>query len=150
MGQHYGARKRQRVRNSYLLSLAISFGVAAVVSLFLVLFGRSFLSLFTRDEAVAEAGLVRLRVMGFSYAFSALMDCTIAASRGLGKSLVPMIMVILGSCVFRIIWVYTVFAYFHTIMSLYLLYIFSWTITGIAELVYFVHCYRKQVAILPE
>ncbi len=150
MGQNYGAGKRKRVRNSYLLSLAISFGVAAVVSLFLVLFGRSFLSLFTRDEAVAEAGLVRLRVMGFSYAFSALMDCTIAASRGLGKSLVPMIMVILGSCVFRIIWVYTVFAYFHTIMSLYLLYIFSWTITGIAELVYFVHCYRKQVAILPE
>ena len=146
MGQNYGAGRKRRVRDSYLLSLALSFGLAAIVSGFLVLFGPSFLSLFTRDAAVAEAGLIRLRVMGLSYAFSALMDCTIAASRGLGKSLVPMIIVILGSCVFRVVWVYTVFAYFHTILSLYLLYIFSWTITGVAELIYFLIIYRKQVS----
>ena len=71
------------------------------------------------------------------------MDCTIAASRGLGKSVVPMIIVIMGSCVFRVAWVYTVFAYFRTITSLYLLYIFSWTITGVAEALYFARCYRR-------
>ena len=71
------------------------------------------------------------------------MDCTIAASRGLGKSVVPTIIVVLGSCVFRVIWVYTIFAYFHTILSLYLLYIFSWSITAIAEIVYFVHIFRR-------
>ena len=52
---------------------------------------------------------------------------------------------ILGSCVFRVIWVFTVFAHFHTILSLYLLYIFSWTITGVAELIYFIHCYNVLV-----
>ncbi len=40
------------------------------------------------------------------------------------------------------IWVYTIFAYFHTITSLYLLYIFSWTITGAAEILYFRHGYK--------
>ena len=83
--------------------------------------------------------------MGCSYAFSALMDCTIAASRGLGRSLAPTVIVILGSCVFRVIWVFTVFAHFHTILSLYLLYIFSWTITGVAELMYFLRCYRARM-----
>ncbi|MBQ1974974.1 MAG: MATE family efflux transporter, partial [Ruminococcus sp.] len=78
-------------------------------------------------------------------AVSAFMDCTIAASRGLGKSLVPTIIVILGSCVFRVAWVYTVFAHFGTLPSLYLLYIFSWSITAIAEIAYFVPCYKKQM-----
>lgn len=63
-------------------------------------------------------------------------------------SVVPTILVILGSCVFRLIWIFTVFAHFQTIMSLYLLYIFSWTITAIAEIAYFVPCYRKQMALL--
>ena len=142
MSQNYGAGHRKRVRDSYLFSLGLSFGIAAIMSAFLVIFGHAFLSLFTKDAAVAEAGLMRLRVMGCSYAFSALMDCTIAASRGLGRALVPTVIVILGSCVFRVIWVFTVFAYYHTIQSLYLLYIFSWTITGVAELVYFLHAYR--------
>ena len=81
--------------------------------------------------------------MAFSYPFSAFMDCTIAASRGLGKTVVPTVLVILGSCVFRVIWVYTVFAYFRTIPSLYLLYLFSWAITAIFEIVYFVRLYRR-------
>ena len=148
MSQNYGARKRERVLKSYLMCLGLSFGIAAVMSGVLVLFGRQFLSLFTKDVEVAEAGLIRLRVMGYSYAFSALMDCTIAASRGLGKSFVPTIIVIMGSCVFRVVWVYTVFAHFHTILSLYLLYIFSWTITGVAELVYFIWCYRDRMRMI--
>ena len=129
MSQNYGAGHRERVKKSYLLCLGLSFGIAAVMSAVLVIFGRNFLSLFTKDAEVVEAGLTRLKVMGCSYAFSALMDCTIAASRGLGRSMVPTVIVILGSCVFRVIWVFTVFAHFHTILSLYLLYIFSWTIT---------------------
>ena len=49
----------------------------------------------------------------------------------------------MGSCVFRIIWIYTVFAHFNTLASLYLLYAFSWSITGISETVYFVYVYKK-------
>ena len=107
------------------------------MGLLLVIFGKQFLSLFTADPEVITAGLKRLTIMGFSYGVSAFMDCTIAAS-----SLVPMFIVIMGSCVFRVVWVYTVFAYFKTIPSLYLLYVFSWTITAITEIIYFLHVYR--------
>lgn len=143
MGQNLGARKKERVLRSYFVSLAYSFGAGAILGLLLVFFGDTFLKLFTDDPAVAAAGMDRLRIMGFSYAISAFMDNTIAASRGLGKSLVPTIIVILGSCVFRVAWVYTVFAYFHTIRSLYLLYAFSWSITSVAEIVYFIRSYRQ-------
>lgn len=143
ISQNLGAQKKERVTKSYFICLAYSFGAGAVLGLSLVLFGRQFLTLFTTNEAVRQAGMARLRVMGFSYMVSALMDNTIAASRGIGKSLVPTIIVIMGSCVFRVVWVYTVFAYFHTIDSLYLLYVFSWTITAAAEIAYFAASYKK-------
>ena len=142
MSQNLGAGKRDRVLKSYLISLLYSFGIGGAMGLLLVIFGKQFLSLFTADPEVITAGLKRLTIMGFSYGVSAFMDCTIAASRALGKSLVPMFIVIMGSCVFRVVWVYTVFAYFKTIPSLYLLYVFSWTITAIAEIIYFLHVYR--------
>lgn len=90
-----------------------------------------------------KEGLYRLKIMGLSYAVSAFMDCTIAASHGIGKTIIPTVIVILGSCVFLIIWVFTVFARFKTITSLYLLYVFSWGITAAAEILYFAVCYRK-------
>lgn len=92
----------------------------------------------------------RVGVMGFAYCISAFMDCTIAASRGLGKTVVPTVIVILGSCVFRVIWVYTIFAHFHTIPSLYLLYPCSWTLTAIAEIVYFIHAYKDSMKIFTQ
>ncbi len=149
MSQNLGAGKQERVKKSYLISLGYSFGIGVLLGVGLVLFGRVFLSLFTSEDAVADAGMARLTVMGFSYCVSAFMDCSIAASRGLGKSLVPTIIVVLGSCVFRVIWVYTIFAHFHTIQSLYLLYVFSWSITSLAEIAYFIRCYRKTFPKLP-
>ena len=148
VGQNYGAGKADRVRKSYLLTLGYAALAAAVFGGLFLLFGRQFLSLFTPEAEVIDAGLQRIAVMCFSFPLSALMDNTTAASRGLGKGLVPMILVFLGSCVFRVIWIYTVFAYFHTIGSLYLLYPFSWLITGTAEIAYFVYCYRKYVRLL--
>ena len=143
IGQNYGAGKKDRIRRSFSVSMGYSFGAGLALGLLLLLLGRQFLGLFTTDPAVIEAGMHRLTIMSLSYCVSAFMDCTIAASRGLGKSAVPMVIVILGSCVFRILWVYTVFAWFRTIASLYLLYVFSWTITAAAEIAYFVRIYRR-------
>ncbi len=143
MGQNYGAKNRDRVIKSYFISLAYSFGAGLILGVSLAVFGRQFLSLFTDDPMVVNAGLERLTVMSFSYCISALMDCTIAASRGLGSAIVPTIIVILGSCVFRIIWIYTVFPIFGTITSIYALYVFSWSITAVAEIIHFTGVYRK-------
>ena len=147
MSQNYGAGKRNRVKRSYFISLGYSFGIGAVLGLSLVFFGRTFLALFTTEQAVIEAGMQRLVIMGLCYPVSAFMDCTIAASRGLGRTIVPTIIVIMGSCVFRVAWVYTIFAYFGTLQSLYLLFVCSWSITAIVEIIYFARAYKEQMKI---
>lgn len=143
IGQNFGAGKKDRVLKSYFISTFYAMVLALVLGVFLVLFGRPFLRIFTSDSAVIEAGMYRLVVMGLSYWVSAFMDSALAASRGLGYTSVPTVIVIMGSCVFRLIWIYTVFAFFGTITSLYLLYVCSWTVTAIAEIWYFARLYRK-------
>ena len=147
MSQNYGAGKPDRVKKSYFIALAYSFGVGLLLGGSLFLFGRQFLALFTTEAAVIDAGMKRVGVMGLAYCISAFMDCTIAASRGLGKTVVPTVIVVLGSCVFRVIWVYTIFAHFHTIPALYLLYPCSWILTALAEIAYFASCYKRAMAI---
>ena len=150
MSQNYGAGKLDRVKKSYFIALAYSFGLGAVLGGGLLVFGRQFLALFTTESAVIDAGMKRIMVMGWAYCTSAFMDCTIAASRGLGKTVGPTVIVILGSCVFRVAWVYTIFAHFHTIPALYLLYPCSWALTAAAEIVYFVFSYRHATLRLQE
>ena len=143
VSRNLGAGNRRRIMKSYLISLTYSFVSAAIMGSLLLRFGREFLSIFANEKAVIDAGMQRIGIMGMCYAVSAFMDCTIAASRGLGKSIPPTVIVIMGSCVFRIIWVYTIFAHFRTIPSLYLLYVFSWAITAAAEITYYLISYRK-------
>ena len=145
VSRNWGAGKTDRILKSYRIVLLYSFLVGSICGGLLLLFGDKFLGLFANEADVIAAGMQRLKIMGFSFGVSALMDASIAASRGIGRSIVPTIIVIMGSCVFRVIWVYTVFAYFGTIPSLFLLYIFSWAITGIAEWAYFRHSYKKYI-----
>jgi len=142
ISQNFGARKKDRILKSYLVGVGYSLVIAVIAGILLLFFGPQFLSVFTNDRIVIEDGMRRLHIMAFSYWISAFMDCTIAANRGLGKTLIPVVFVLLGSCVFRIIWIYTIFAYFQTIPSLFLLYTFSWAITATAEIIYFAKQYR--------
>ena len=143
MSQNYGAGNKKRVLKSYFVCLFYSFFASVLLGVLLFVFGHQFLSLFATDATVIDAGMQRIRIMAFSYAVSVFMDCTTAASRGIGKTIVPTIIILLGSCAFRIIWIYTIFAWIHTIPSLYLLYVFSWLITSAAEIIYFISSYRK-------
>ena len=58
-----------------------------------------------------------------------------AALRGLGYSMTPAVLTVLGSCVFRLIWIYTVFNKFRSFEMLMNVYPVSWVITGIAVLI---------------
>ena len=120
VSRNWGAGRNDRIRKSYYISMLYASIVGALAGVLLILFGRQFLSLFADKPEVIDAGVDRLRIMAFSYFIAPLMDCSIAASRGLGRSVAPTVMVIMGSCVFRVVWIYTVFAFFHTITSLYL------------------------------
>lgn len=145
IGQAFGAGDYKRIKKSFGIAIIYSFSFALVLGLLFFFFGSFFLLLFTQDETIIVAGLKRSRIMALSYCVSAFMDAPIAACRGLGKTIVPSIITIMGSCLFRILWIFTIFKYYHTIPSLYLLYVFSWTLTAIFELGYFFILYRRLI-----
>lgn len=145
IAQNLGARKRDRIKKAYLVTQMYSFLIGAVLGALLVVFRTQFLSLFTSDPDVLHYGSIRLGIMGCSYFISAFMDNAAAGARGLGRSVIPTIIVIMGSVVFRIIWVCTIFASIHTLMSLYLVYASAWAFTSIIGTAYFIIIFRKTL-----
>lgn len=143
IAQNLGAKNQKRILKSFYICLFYSFMLGLILGVGIYLLRYPFLALFTNETAVVDAGIRRLSVMALSYCVSAFMDCTIAASRGLGRTVVPMLIVTAGSTVFRPLWIWTVFAHFRTIESLYLLYVCSWTVTAVAEILYFAGIFRK-------
>lgn len=143
IGQNYGAGNKKRVVKTYIWGTFFSFSIGLVLGVLLLVFGRDFLLLFTTDEKVIECGLARIKIMAFAYCVSAFMDNSIAACRGLGKTFVPSVMVSLGSCVFRIAWIFTIFAHFRTLASLFLLFPCSWIITAAFVFGYFLIILKK-------
>ncbi len=143
IGQNYGAGNKSRVVKTYIWGTFFSFSIGLVLGVLLLIFGREFLLLFTTDEKVIECGLARIKIMAFAYCVSAFMDNSIAACRGLGKTFVPSVMVSLGSCVFRIAWIFTIFAHFRTLPSLFLLFPCSWIITAAFVFGYFLIILKK-------
>ena len=85
IGQNWGAGNKKRMLKSYRVSLTYAFIFGAILGGLLLVFGPQFLSLFATEPTVIDAGMQRIRIMAFSYAFSCFMDGSIAASRGIGK-----------------------------------------------------------------
>ena len=143
MAQNYGAGNRERVRKTYLITTVYSFGIAAILGVLIHIFCSPLLYLFTNEADVVAAGSIRLGILSLSYCLSGFMDNATAACRGLGKTLIPTIIVMLGSIGFRILWLYTIFAHFHTLKSLYLLYACAFVITAIFQNIYYFHLQRQ-------
>ncbi len=146
IGQNFGAANKKRVVMSFWWGFFYSFAAGLLLGALLLLFGNQFLSFFTTDSEVISCGFLRIKIMAFSYCVSAFMDNSIAACRGLGKTLVPSVLVSIGSCVFRIIWIFTIFAHFKTLVSLMLLFPFSWILTGLIVGIYFAFILKNAFA----
>ncbi len=144
ISQNFGAKQPKRILHSYLICQAYSVTIALVLGLIFFFFGEGFLSIFNREPAVIAAGMERLRVMALAFTLSAVMDCVTYAVRGLGKNLVPTVLMILGVGVFRIVWILFIFPHRHTLAMLYALYPVSWGLTAVMEVVYFLAVYKKE------
>lgn len=146
IGQNYGAKNKKRIRDSYLISIGYAVFIGYFFGMIYILFGRQIYSMFTRSEDVINAAMRRTLIMGLCYGVSALMDGTTAAARGLGKTFIPLVIIMLFSFVFRVIWIFTIFQSHKTIESLYLLYVVSWALSAIFEIIYFIYIYKKSTA----
>lgn len=142
-GQNIGARKPRRVLTSMYVCLfwALLFGV--VLGVLSCVFGTQFLSLYSPDPAVIAVGLERMYIVCGPYFLCGLMDVMTGVLRGLGYSLLPMAVSLLGACAFRILWVMTLFAAVPTMACLMISYPVSWALTFLVLVLIFAILWRR-------
>ena len=146
-GQNAGAQRYDRVRKVLRTCLVCVAIVGASLSALLVGFGPELLSIYITDSADAITyGMIRLTWVCVPYFICGLMDTTTGALRGMGESMVPMLISILGVCGIRILWIYTVFLRHHTPQWLFVSYPITWTVTFAAQLIAFHFVYKRQAA----
>ena len=127
-GQNYGARKYDRVRRSVLIcTWQLTLVVVALSTIFLV-FDEQLLGFITPDRAVVAQAESRLTITLSTYFLLGFMDIATGGLRGIGRSVTPAVVSLLGACVFRIVWVASAFEVprFHSLRGLLVSYPLSW------------------------
>ena len=142
--QNLGAKQYHRIDQILVRCLALVLLIGLVLGNGAHLFGRTLLGIYSGEADVIEYGMMRLGVVSVTYCLCGMMDVVAGSVRGLGYSILPMLVSLAGACVFRVIWIFTVFQWQHTLFSLYVSYPISWALTISAHLV----CYfavRRRV-----
>lgn len=143
VGQNVGANKYDRVPRV----LACCAGCVTVIGL--VMGGTAYfagpwlLQIYTENPEVITAGLTRMLYVALPYFLCGLMDVMVGMLRGMGASMVPMCVSVLGVCGVRIVWIYTVFRAVHTTPMLYISYPISWAATAAIHTICFVVLFRR-------
>ena len=139
-GQNHGAGKFDRIKKIMLICLGLVAGTGIVLGAAAWIGAKPLLSIYITDSQEAiKYGVIRMTCICLPYFLCGIMDVATGLLRGIGYSVMPMIVTVAGVCVFRIVWIYTVFRIpqFHTLESLYLSYAISWTMTFTIEIVCF-------------
>ena len=147
--QNIGAGRNERLPKIFRACMVIVTVTGLVLGWAMYFLGDQLLVLYTADSSVVSTvspeqiiyyGKLRLGVISTSYFICGIMDVLVGALRGMGSSLVPMLVSIGGVCGVRILWIFTVFKFiYHSPESLYLSYTVSWIITAVIQYI----CYRK-------
>lgn len=132
--QNYGAKEYDRCKKVYRISML--YGEFITLGLSMIFwFGRYFfLSFFTTDPNVVQYACVRMFFISNLELMTGTYEIAGGCLRGMGKSMLPTVITLLGSCAFRLVYVYTVFAWNHQFQVLMWAYPITWTITGSAML----------------
>lgn len=142
-GQNMGAKKHKRILRILLLCLFLVIIVGSGMGFAGLFFGRHLLGIYTSDPTAINYGIARMEIIFITYSLCGIMDVTVGSLRGMGHSVVPMFVSLMGACGLRILWIFTVFAHARTLPSLYVSYPVSWAITASIHLICFVYAYRK-------
>ncbi len=143
--QNYGAGQFRRIRRIYFNCIGVSAAIAVIFGVALLCFGPQILTVFSTDAEVIEMGLIRLRLFAFTYIINSALDVTTGQMRGLGKSVIPMIVTMVGVCGLRVLWVFTVFQKYRSLFVLYFSYPVSWLITGIVLVIMYAVTFNKII-----
>ena len=138
-GQNIGARKYERINKILYISLMYVLVVGVFFAFLFLTFGKNLIGFYSTSPEVITEGVKRLTIIAGSYMLCGMMDVTSGSLRGMGYSFTPMVVSLIGVCLFRVVWVATVFQLeaYHTIETIYYSYPISWSLTFAAHFITF-------------
>lgn len=129
--QNYAAKLVDRCKKIYRIAMIVGMSSTLVLSMIFWIARYPLMSLFTNSPVVMQYGFIRLFYIDNLELLTGTYEISGGCLRGMQHSLEPAIITMLGSCVFRIIWVSTIFQSNHTLPVLMIVYPISWIICGI-------------------
>lgn len=141
--QNYGAGNIKRCKKIFWMCMLFGIGFTEVLSVIFIICDEFFVGIYTTSASVAAYGIIRMHHVCSLEGLTATYEVESAALRGMGKSLEPAIFTILGTVVFRLIWLGTVFKLAPTYEMLMNVYVASWVFTGVALFIVYVLHMRK-------
>ena len=148
VGQNFGAKKYDRAKKSILLSAVTVALVGFALGFSAFMFGDTLLSIYEpNNEAVRQVGLLRMSVISVTYFLCGIMEVASGALKAFGYSTRSMIISLVGSCIFRLVWVVTVCPlpiFAGNIKVLFVSYPITWIITTTALFIATYFAYKKQ------
>lgn len=142
-GQNMGAKKYDRIDRVAKISTVFVLTTWLAIGGLTILFGRPLLSIYTSDPEVIRLGFIRLTIMMAGYFTGGIMVVFPGLNRGMGYSVLPMLITLFGACFMRIVWLYTIFSWHPVIMVLYLCYPITWALAGIGQVFIFLYARKK-------
>ena len=137
--QNLGAKQYRRIDRILVCCMTLVVLIGVVLGQGAYRLGDPLLHIYSQDPEVIAYGIQRFSVVSVTYFLCGMMDVGSGVVRGLGYSIMPMLVSMVGACVFRVIWIFTIFRMYHTLTSLYVSYPISWILTVIAHMVcYFI------------
>mgnify|MGYP000036137976 CR=1 FL=1 len=128
--QNYGAKKLERCKKAFRLCLVWGMAITGIMSLIFVLFKEFFAGVYTADSQAIDYAVIRMVHVLLLELLTGTYEISGGAMRGMGYSLVPALLTVVGCCGFRVAWLYTVFKICPTFSMLMNVYPATWVITG--------------------
>lgn len=144
--QNMGAKKMDRVKKIMWICLGCVTVLGMAMGFSGLFFANNLLAIYSTDAKVIAYGYQRLLIILSTYFLCGIMDVMVGSIRGMGYSIMPMIVSLLGACGLRVVWIFTVFAYYRTPRILYISYPVTWIVTFLVHFVCFNIGYRKKSA----
>ena len=141
--QNVGAHKVKRINKILMQCLGIVTVIGLILGVGAYAFAGSLLKIYSSDPEVIKYGILRMGYVCAPYFLCGIMDVIVGSIRGLGYSIMPMLVSLTGACMLRVVWIYTVFAHLHTLQSLYISYPISWLLTFSIHLICYAFVYHK-------
>ena len=143
--QNVGAGKYERVKKILICAVSCAAVTGITIGNLTYLFGTPLLGIYSKSALVVQEGLKRMMYICIPYFLCGIMDAMTGMIRGLGYSILPMIVSLLGACVLRIVWILTVcqLPAFHHVEFVYASYPVTWAITTTAHIICYVIITKK-------